>query len=376
VTYDRLGTGLSDPVDGELTLERQTDDLIAVLDAAGCSAPAFVGLSEAGRLGVFAAAAHPERLSALVLVGTSVASSPTWSPDRRQQLEQLIEAAWGSGQLAALYTPSLAGDARFMRFLARYERNATSRGMARRLLELSASIDLRPFLSSVRVPTLVLHRRQDTLIPIERGRELADSISGARFVELDGIDNSIVGGDTDAAVDEIEEFLTGQREANDITTTLATVLFTDIVDSTAHAARLGDRGWADLLAAHDAIVRRALSRYRGEEVKTLGDGFLAVFDGPARAIRCAHELQAELRRIGLIARAGLHAGEVQRTRGDIHGLAVNIAARVGALAGPDELLVTSTVADLVVGSGLQFAEHSVRELKGVPGTWRLLRVAP
>ncbi len=376
ITYDRLGTGLSDPVDGELTLERQADGLLAVLDAAGASSPAFVGGSDASRLGVFTAAAHPDRLSALVLMGSSVAGAPAWSPDRHAQLTQLIEQAWGTGQLAALYSPSLAGDARFMQFLARYERNATSRGAARRLLELAASIDLRPFLSAVRVPTLVLHRRHDTMIPLERGQELADGISGARLVVLDGIDNSIVAGDTEAAVDEIEEFLTGDRSVDDINTTLATVLFTDIVDSTVHAARLGDRDWRDLLAAHDAVVRRALRRYRGEEIKSLGDGFLAVFDGPARAIRCAQEIEAELRGIGLSARAGLHAGEVQRGPGDIAGIAVHIAARVGALANADEVLVSSTVAELVVGSGLKFAESSTRELKGVPGSWRLLRVLP
>jgi class 3 adenylate cyclase len=375
VMFDRRGTGLSDPAGDALTLEQQTDDLFAVLDAVGFERPAFVGASaSAGRLAVFAAATHPERVSALVLIGSSVTGSRYWDPDRVEKFERLIASVWGTGRYAVMYVPSLADDARFLRWLGRFERNALSPGMARRLLHLSVGMDLSDLLASVRAPTLVIHRRDDTLVPIERGRELAAGISGARLVELEGRDNNMIAGDTNAVLDEIEEFLTGARSAVDDDTVLATVLFTDIVDSTRRAAALGDRDWSDLLAAHDRIVRGALIRYRGEEVKTLGDGFLAIFDGPARAIRCAQEIERELERIGISARAGLHTGEIQREAGDVRGLAVHIAARIGALATPSEVLVSTTVRELVVGSGLSFQERGSHTLKGVPGTWRLLCV--
>jgi class 3 adenylate cyclase len=375
VLFDRRGAGLSDPAGDTLTLEQETDDLLAVLDAVGLERPAFVGGSaSSGRLAVFTAATHPERISALVLIGSSVTGSRYWDPDRVGKFEQLIAAGWGTGRFAALYAPSLAEDARYRRWFGRLERNAASPGMARRLLHLVVGADLRDLLPSVRAPTLVIHRRDDTLVPIERGRELARGIDGARFVEVEGRDNSMMAGDTDAVLDEIEEFLTGARSAVDSESVLATVLFTDIVDSTRRAAELGDRDWSDLLAAHDRIVRNALVRYRGEEVKTLGDGFLAAFDGPARAITCAQEIERDLERIGILARAGLHIGEVQRKAGDLRGLAVHIAARIGALASPREVLVSSTVRELVVGSGIKFEEAGTHELKGVPGTWRLLRV--
>jgi class 3 adenylate cyclase len=374
VTYDRRGTGLSDPIEGSLTLERQADDLLAVIDAAGFRRPVFLGGSESSRLGVFAAATHPDRISGLVLFGSSVAGALRWLPSRREELMALIDQAWGSGRIAALYSPSLTEDARFMRFLARFERSAASPAMARRLLDMSAGTDLQDFLALVRVPTLVLHRSHDTFIPVERGRELAQGIPDARFVELDGIDNSIVAGDTDAALDEIEEFITGERGSWESDTVLATVLFTDIVDSTRRAAELGDREWAYVLAEHDRLVRQALVRYRGREIKTLGDGFLSTFDGPARAVRCAQEIERGLDRIGIEARAGLHTGEVQMTGNDVHGLAVNIAARIGALASSREVLVSSTVSELVVGSELRFEERGTHELKGIPGRWRLLRL--
>lgn len=374
VLFDNRGTGLSDPAGDSLTLEQQTDDLLAVLDAAGFEPPAFVGATASGRLAVFAAATHPERISALVLFGSSVTGSRYWDPARLAELEQLMAAGWGTGRYAAQYVPSLAGDARFQRWLARFERSTASPGMARRLLHLGVGTDLRDLLPSVQAPTLVIHRADDAMIPIEHGRELAAAIDGARFVELEGQDNSMIGGDTEAVLDEIEEFLTGTRGTVDGESVLATVLFTDVVDSTRRAAELGDRDWSDLLAAHDRIVRDALVRYRGEEVKTLGDGFLATFDGPARAIRCAQATERDLERTGILMRAGLHIGEVQREAGDVRGLAVNIAARIGALSSPSEVLVSSTVGELVVGSGLRFEERGSHSLKGVPGTWRLLRL--
>ncbi len=374
VMFDGRGSGLSDPAGDSLTLEQQADDLLAVLDAVGFKRPAFVGATASGRLGVFAAATHPERFSALVLFGSSVTGSREWEPGRFARLERLIAEGWGSGRYGALYTPSLAGDVRIERWLGRLERNAASPGMARRFLRLGVGMDLRDLLASVRVPTLVIHRREDTLMPVEQGRQLAAGIEGARFVELEGADNSMIAGDSDAVLDQVEEFLTGHRSAPGSDSVLATVLFTDIVDSTKLAADLGNRDWSDLLAVHDRVVRAALGRYRGEEVKTLGDGFLATFDGPARAVRCAREIERELERIGLPARAGLHVGEVQREGDDVHGLAVHIAARIGTLARPGEVLLSSTVAELVLGSGLTFEERGSHTLKGLSGTWRLLRL--
>lgn len=376
VIFDNRGTGLSDPAGDSLTLELQTGDLLAVLDAVGFVRPAFVGATASGRLAVFAAATHPERISALVLIGSSVTGSRHWNPGRLAELEQLMEAGWGTGRYAGIYTPSLAGDARFQRWLARFARSVASPGMARRLLHFAVGTDLRELLPSVQAPTLVIHRRDDTVIPIEHGRDLAAGIGGARFVELEGQDNSMIAGDTEAVLDEIEQFLTGTRGTADSDSVLATVLFTDIVDSTRRAAELGDRDWSDLLEAHNRIVRDALVRYRGEEVNTLGDGFLAIFDGPARAIRCAQAIERDLQRIGIAQRAGLHIGEVQREAGDVRGLAVHIAARIGALSNPGEVLVSSTVAELVVGSGLSFEERGSHTLKGVPGTRRLLRLIP
>ena len=238
VMFDRRGTGLSDPAGDALTLEQQTDDLLAVLDAVRFERPAFVGASaSAGRLAVFAAATHPERVSALVLIGSSVSGSRYWDPDRVEKFEHLIASVWGTGRYAVMYVPSLADDARFLRWLGRFERNAVSPGMARRLLHLSVGMDLSDLLASVRAPTLVIHRREDTLVPIERGRELAAGINGARLVELEGRDNNMIAGDTNAVLDEIEEFLTGARSAVGDDTVLATVLFTDIVDSTSAPPR-------------------------------------------------------------------------------------------------------------------------------------------
>lgn len=374
VVFDPRGTGLSDPAGDTLTLEQQVDDLLAVLDAVGFERSAFVGATASGRLAVFAAATHPDRFSALVLVGSSVTGSSFWDPGRLAALERVIVDSWGTGRYGATNVPSLADDTRVQRWLGRIERNAASPGMARRLVQLGAGMDLRDLLPSVRVPTLVIHRRDDTLMPVEQGRQLAAGIEGARFVELEGIDNSIIAGDTDAVLDEVEEFLTGHRGVADSETVLATILFTDIAGSTQRAAEVGDRGWSDLLAAHDRIVRGALLRYRGEEVKTLGDGFMATFDGPARAIRCAREIERELAEIGVPARAGIHVGEVRREDGDVRGLAVHIAARIGALADPGEVLVSSTVSELVLGSGLTFEVRGTHSLKGVPGTWRLLRL--
>jgi class 3 adenylate cyclase len=323
-------------------------------------------------MSVLFAATHPDRVSRLVLYSPAARGSDVVTPELRQSLLDIFEQSWGRGDLAPIWAPSRADDPEFIAAWARFERAAVSPSVARALLEMTTESNVTDILPSIRVPTLVLHRRDDTMIPIALGREVADAIPGARFVELDGRDQLAFAGDWQAIVDEVEEFLTGQRSEREPDRALMTVLFTDVVDSTRHAAELGDSGWRDKLAAHDRLVRRELARERGREVKTVGDGFVATFDGPARSIRCARAILDGARGIGLEVRAGVHTGEVEIVGDDIAGLAVHIAARVMSQAGPGEVLVSSTVKDLVVGSGLEFADRGAHELKGVPGEWRLL----
>ena len=266
------------------------------------------------------------------------------------------------------------GDADFERWWARLLRGGTSRAGAIALTDLYREIDIRSILSSIDVPTLVLHRADDRVVMAPQGGYLAEEIPAARYVELDGVDHLAWVGDQDSLLDEVEEFLVGSRRAHEPERALATVLFTDIVGSTERAAELGDRGWRDLLERHDAAVRRQLSVHRGREVKTTGDGFLATFDGPARAIRCAQAIGEAVGETGLEVRAGIHTGEVELVGKDVAGMAVNIGARIGDLAGSGEVLVSSTVRELVVGSGLEFAERGAHNLKGAPGEWRLFAV--
>ena len=273
-----------------------------------------------------------------------------------------------------LWAPSVAGDPSFERWWSRLLRQGTSPSGAADLMDLYREIDVRPVLPAIDVPTLVIHRAGDKLVPAVHGRHLAEGIRGARLVELEGEDHLWVVGDQDAILDEVEEFLVGSRGAAESERALATVLFTDIVGSTEKAAALGDRGWRQLLERHDAAVRHQLALHRGREVKTMGDGFLATFDGPARAIRCAAALQGEVASMGIEVRAGIHTGEVELIGDDVGGMAVNIGARIGALAGAGEVLVSSTVRELVVGSGLEFADRGVQTLKGAPGEWRLFAV--
>jgi class 3 adenylate cyclase len=286
----------------------------------------------------------------------------------------VVRRDWGSAIGVNLWAPSAEGDADFERWWARLLRYGTSPSGAITLMSLYRDIDVRAVLPAIDVPTLVLHRKGDQIAPIGQGRYMAENISGARLVELEGDDHLPVTGDQDALLDEVEEFLVGSRRASESERALATILFTDIVGSTEKAAQLGDRGWRQLLERHDAAVRRQLALHRGREVKTMGDGFLATFDGPARAIRCAAALQDEMERLGIEVRAGIHTGEVELIGDDVGGMAVNIGARIGALAGAGEVLVSSTVRELVVGSGLEFAERGAQRLKGAPGEWRLFAV--
>ena len=377
VTFDKRGTGLSDPAMHASTLEESIDDLRAVMDAAGCERADIVGISEGGTMAMLMAASHPDRVNALVLYGTftrllRAADYPLGVTE--EQLSELIEVSakgWGEGVALGGWAPSRRDDADLRQWWARLQRVAASPGMVRNIFALYPQLDIRDVLPAIQVPTLVLHRRDDRMVSVEMGRYLADRIPGAKFVELDGADHLFFTGDADTLLDEIEEFLTGVRPLPAVERVLATVLFTDIVDSTKRAVELGDERWKELLGRHDARVRQQLERFHGHEVNKTGDGFLARFDGPARAIRCATGIRDVLRGLGLEVRAGVHTGEVELRDDDISGIAVHIAARVAAAAGAGEVLVSRIVVDLVAGSGLSFASRGEHALKGVAGQWEL-----
>jgi len=381
IVFDRRGSGLSDPVTAPPTLEEQMDDVLAVMDAAGSERAALFAHLEGGPMAILFAATFPERTTSLALYATFARTVQTedipwaWPADRRDATLNAMLAEWGSGIRLPALAPSLANDQRAKDWFGRLERHAASPGTARRLFKLTGEMDVRGVLPSIRVPTLIAHRAEDTFIDMRHARYLAERIPGARLVIMPGGDTLPVGDGAEVLLEELQEFLTGTRTGLEPDRVLATVMFTDIVNSTARAAEMGDRRWRDLLAGHDAIVRRGLERFRGREIKTVGDGFLATFDGPARAIRCAEVIRDELAGQGIEVRAGLHTGECEVIGDDVGGMAVHIGARVGALAAPGEVLVSSTVRDLVVGSGIEFAERGTRELKGVPGEWRLFAVA-
>jgi class 3 adenylate cyclase len=380
VLFDKRGTGLSDPVPGPMTLEERTDDLLAVMDAAESERAAIFGVSEGGSMAAIFAATHPERTSSLVLYGTwpRMLRAPDFPVGvERFQLEKLVALTdrWGEGVALSSFAPSLASDPGARDWWARFQRASASPGMARGLFELYPEIDIRDILPAIRAETLVLHRTGDRVVPVGCGRYLAEHIPRARYVELEGDDHIWVAGDADALLDEVEEFVTGARQGPEPDRVLATILFTDIVGSTEHAAAAGDRTWATLLETHHTAVRRQLVRFRGVEIDTAGDGFFVAFDGPARAIRCAVAIRDAVRSLGLEIRAGLHTGECEKVGNKLTGIAVNIGARVGALAGSGEVLVSSTVVDLVAGSGLVFEDRGEHELRGVPGRRRLFAVA-
>jgi class 3 adenylate cyclase len=323
------------------------------------------------------AATHPERTRALVLYAgiarATAAPGYEWPGDAVERERRLADifASWGTGARMRLLAPSAAGDLALQRWFAKLERLSASPGTLRRLFEMAGEMDVRHVLPSIAVPTLVMHRRDDRLIDVRHSRYLAEHIPGARYVELQGQDNLLVVGDANGLLAETEQFLTGTHTPPEPDRVLATVMFTDIVGSTETAARLGDSAWRSLLARHDELTHEQLVRHRGRPVKSLGDGVLATFDGPARAIRCALALRDAVRELGIELRAGLHTGECEAIGDDVGGLAVHIGARVGALASPREVLVSGTVKDLVVGSGIGFADRGEHSLKGVPGTWRL-----
>jgi class 3 adenylate cyclase len=381
IMFDKRGTGMSDRFVGVPTLEERMDDVRAVMDAVDSRSAFVCGLSEGGPMSVVFSAAYPERARGLILLGSNVRllEAPDWPYGwSRERIDEVIDEVtehWGQGGLLNLFLPSFVGDERATRLWARTQRMGGTPGTARALMEANLHIDVRSVLPHVQVPALIIHRTDEQLVNVGNARYAAEHIPDARLIEQRGDDHFPWLGDADGVLDAIEEFVTGSRHRVDEDRILATVLFTDIVESTSRAAEIGDRRWRELLDAHDEIATREVARFRGRHVKSTGDGMLAVFDGPARGVRCAEAVRDAVDELGLAVRAGLHVGECEMRGDDVGGLAVHIGARVAGLAGPGEILVSRTVRDLVAGSGLRFAERGEHGLKGVPDRWPLYAVA-
>ncbi|KPK90340.1 MAG: hydrolase [Deltaproteobacteria bacterium SM23_61] len=382
ICFDKRGTGLSDRVPSIPTLEERMDDVRAVMNATGSQRAAFFGVSEGGPMSVLFAATYPDRTAALILYGSFARRA--WAPDNpwgrtEEDLKKridLIEREWGGPVGIERFAPSGANDETFRRWFANYWRLSASPGAAIAVYRMNMQIDVRHVLPAIRVPTLILHAADDRVAHIGNGRYLAEQIPGAKLVELPGEDHMFLFGNRDTIIDEIEEFLTGVRPDHEAEydRVLATILFTDIVGSTERAAALGDRRWRDVLEQCYKVARRELARFRGREIDTAGDGIFAAFDGPARAIRCAWRIRDSVRAIGIDLRTGLHAGECEVVGAKIGGIAVHTGARVAATAAPGEILVSSTVKDLVAGSEISFQSRGIHTLKGVPGEWPLFAV--
>jgi len=383
IIFDKRGTGASDPVSTIPTLEDRMDDIRAVMDAAGSERAALFGLSDGASMAALFAATYPGRTRALITYAPLLRMM--WAPDWTFGITPDFYAAflvwsfenWGrEGRQLGELEPELAADPTFPEWWARYQRLSASPGMMKALLEMDSEIDVRHVLPAISAPTLILHRLNDLVVNIEQGRYMARVVPGARYVELPGDAHLPFLVAADDLLQEIEEFLTGTRSGPDADRVLATVLFTDIVGSTERAVAAGDANWRSQLQAHNSIVSKEIERWRGREIKNTGDGVLATFDGPGRAIRCAAALTEAVQTAGLEIRAGLHTGECELLGADIGGIAVHIAARVAALAEAGEVLVSSTVKDLVAGSGILFEERGRRALKGVPGEWDLFAARP
>ncbi len=384
ILFDSRGTGLSERVLERYTIEQETRDALAVLDAAGSERAALFTYAQGGLVGATLAAEHAERVGALIMYASVARTS--WAPDydwamtaeEREALSERNIASWGEVNSDAMsaWAPSMAEDPALVAWFARMQRLAASPGEARIITRAMVDLDVRHLLPRIRVPTLIMHRPNERVWDVRHSRYLAENIQNARYVELEGIDSFPFVGDSDAIVEEVEEFLTGVRTGGEFARALLTVLFTDIVDATAHAARLGDGRWRDLLAHHDEQVRAELARFGGREVKTVGDGFLATFDGPpSRALRCALAITRAARELGVEVRIGGHTGECELIGEDVGGMAVHIASRVAGLAGAGEVLVSGTVFGTVVGGPFTFADRGLHELKGVPGPWPLFALA-
>ena len=380
ISFDKYGIGLSDPIRSkELPpLEDWMDDVSAVMDAVGLARAAIVGAGEASPMAELFAATYPERTTALVLLNATarVSAAPEYEigapPEVQERLVSMVEHTWGRDDLIAVINPSLAGDSAAVEAWGRFLRLSASPATAAAVIRMLFELDVRDVLPLIRVPTLVVHRRDNPIVTVDQGRYVAEHIEGASFVEVPGADYGLAVGDIDVLIDEVEEFLTGSRPAHATNRVLATVLFTDIVDSTPRAVELGDARWRELLERHDELAATEVARFGGTIADFAGDGLLASFEGPARAVRCAFALRDRLRLIGLEMRAGLHTGEVERRGKGIAGIGVHIAARVVSLAGAGEVLVSRTVRDLVTGSGLTFVARGTHTLKGVPEQWEIL----
>ncbi|OMC21328.1 hydrolase [Mycobacterium colombiense] len=378
ILFDQPGTGVSDPIDAGAmpTLEQWADSITAVLDDLGSREAVLIAAVAAVAPAALFAATHPSRTTALVVqegfADPLGRSGDGWTP----ALGEAAMAMWRTGEYHHVMNPDMPWNEEIRASLARFNRLTVSPQSFEVMLPLANQMDVRSLLPTIRVPTVVLHHADNPLIPAARGKYVADHIPGARYVELPGRNSyHFVEPDWRSSFREMAEFLTGEQAEVADDRVLATVLFTDIVDSTRRAAAIGDRNWRALLDAHDAVVRAQLARFRGREVNTSGDGFLAMFDGPQRAIRCAMAIRDAVQALGIQVRAGLHTGECEVRGGDIGGIGVHIGARVSALAGPNDVLVSSTLRDLVIGSGLEFEERGAHQLKGVPGDWRLFAVA-
>ena len=377
IVFDKRGTGLSDRVGSVPSLDERMDDARAVMDAAHSERAVLLGISEGGSLAALFAASHPDRCTSVILYG-AFAKFASWYPTEEKLafFYRYVREQWGTGESFRKFAPSKADDAEFKRMWARHERVGATPAAAIALMRMNQEIDISGVLSAIRVPTLVIHRTDDTVVSLEGGRFLAQHIPKARLVEFSGADHlPYIGKSTDEIADEIEEFVTGARPAVEADRVLATVLITDIVDSTRRASEFGDRRWGTLLEEHDDLVRQKISHLRGREVKTLGDGFVATFDGPARAVRCASAIANGVRSLGLEVRTGVHTGEIEVKGDDIAGIAVHMAARIASLAGGGQVLVSSTVRDLVAGSGLTFRDEGPHALKGMAELVRLFSVA-
>jgi class 3 adenylate cyclase len=369
ITFDKRGQGLSDRISGAPSLEERMDDVRAIMDAVGSRRAAVLGFSEGCSMSALFAATYPERVSKLLMFGGFAVTA--WSNVEEKVAERMER--WGTGDMIKTVWPSQAMNPDAIAMVAKFERLSASPGAVRAITLLNAQIDVRPILPSIQVPTLVMHRRGDLQVPFEAGRYLAEQIPNAKFIEYSGQDHVFWSGDVEALLGDVEEFVTGTREgsATDLERVLATVLFTDIVDSTRSAVEMGDQTWRRLLDTHDQMAKQTVEKHRGNLIKTTGDGILATFDGPGRAVRCALSFGAATNQIGLPLRAGLHTGEIEIRGRDVGGIAVHAAARVMAKSQAGEVLVSRVVTDLVAGAGLKFSERGSHELKGLPGRWDL-----
>lgn len=378
IMYDRRGTGLSDRLCGPATLDESMDDALAVIEHSNCQKPALVAMHGGGAIGISLAATHPDLVSALILYG-SFASS-TWHEDypwgqkpddRRIEIDFIVET-WGEGSVVGgIVNPNAANDERFLKWWGKWQRQSVSKDAVRSFFDIAADTDVRALLGAIQVPTLILHRTNSPAVPVENARYLHEHIPGSKLVELEGEDFLPFLGDSQSVVDEVEEFLTGSRTPRDEERVLATLLFADIVESTSAALEMGDRRWKQLLDEADDIVARQVQWHGGRLVKRLGDGYLAMFDRPAQAVRCAAKVCRETRSLGVRFRCGLHTGEVEIRGEDVGGIAVHIAARVMDAAAPGEILVSAALPPLVAGSGIKFEDRGAHELRGIETAWNL-----